>query len=270
MTSKRHHKIYILIAIILLILISVFTYDNLLGESKEVRSAKNFMKKLEDIYAINLNDNINNMKFEVLPIKGSVDKNVSYTVVTQNYGVDLNNDYEIIGFSKKEAKHGTHINITEQESIGIAEKYVSEILNESLVYKEVRDLEGQNLPYYNICFYKKKDDYIFLDREVILQIDKYTGELDGYTNSFNDEKDEYISTIIVQEDEAKQNIVDYFKKLHMKVTECNKVEFGYLNIDKNKNVLAYVFEVNVINESKEENYKIKVNAYNGEIINTIK
>lgn len=270
MKSKKHKKIHSFITIILLVLIALFTYEIVAGESKEVKEAKSFMTRLERMYAINLTEPIKEMKFEVVNPNGNIDTTVGYTVATKNYGIDLDKEYRVVGFSKKEAKHGNKVNITEEEAINIATKFSKELTDESLEYKGMKTVEGQDLPYYNVAFSKKKGDYSYLDKEVVVQIDKYTGELDGYSNVYLDDF-EHISTKKISEEQAVDGIKTYLNKLGYTLTEQKLKQIGYVTIAEKKNVLAYLFDIKYVDkEGVNHDYTIQVSTFSGDIVNGIK
>ncbi|MEG0295574.1 MAG: PepSY domain-containing protein [Clostridium sp.] len=270
MKSKKHKKIHSFITIILLVLIALFTYEIVAGESKEVKEAKSFMIRLERMYAINLTEPIKEMKFEVINPNGNIDATVGYTVATKNYGIDLDKEYRVVGFSKKEAKHGNKVNITEEEAINIAKKFSTELTDESLEYKGMKTVEGQDLPYYNVAFSKTKGDYSYLDKEVVVQIDKYTGELDGYSNVYLDDF-EHISTKKISEEQAIEGIKTYLNKLGYTLTEQKLKQIGYVTIAEKKNVLAYLFDIKYVDKDGENHdYTIQVSTFSGDIVNGIK
>ena len=271
MISKRHKKVYSIVTVVLLILIAFFSYDIMFGKSKEIKVAEKFMKRLESIYAINTDQKVSDMDFKIMDVKGNIDKNVGHTIITDKYGVNLDQANRVVGFSKKETKHGKNVNVTEAEAITIAKKFVSEITDESLEYKELKLVEGQDLPYYNVCFSKKQEEYIFFDKEVVLQIDKYTGELDGYSNAFLNGTEVFVSDINIDEDSAKQSLKSYLDKLSTEIEECKLDGIGYSTINENKYILSYVFDVkSKANDGTVKKAKFRIDASNGEVLNSTK
>lgn len=270
--KSKNNKIYGLVTIVLLALIALFTYDLLFSTSKEIKISRNFMSKLESIYAINSDMRVDKMNFQTLEVKGSIDKNVGHTVICEKYGINLDQNFRVVGFSKKETKHGNTVNITEIEAVDIATKFVAELIDEKVEYKEIKTVEGQNLPYYNVVFTKKKDDYIFFDKEVVLQIDKYTGELDGYSNSYVNDTDKFVTGIKVDEKYAYAKVEAYINETSEKLIDSKYLGVGYATVNNDTHILAHCFDIafKTKDSTSIERYKIKVNAQTGEILNVIK
>lgn len=271
MIGKKINRVHLLVVIILLALITIITFGILFNESKEIAIAQNFMKKLEKIHAINTDEKVSDMKFKSIESRARIDQNIGHTINCDKYGININKESKIIGFSKKETKHGNSINITEIEAIDIAKKYLSNITKEKFEFKEVRTIEGQDLPYYNIVFSKFKNQYIILDKEIVMQIDKYTGELDGYSNSYLEEGSVLVSKINISEDKVIDNIKDYLQKVDGEILESKIDGIGYVNISDKVYGLSYIVDIKLkMRDDKISNVKFRVNAENGQIVNVIK
>ena len=108
---------------------------------------------------------------------------VHRSIVTQNFGIDLDKNNNVIGFAKKEIPiNKTKVNLNDARIF--AERYLKDIYDSEVVLKTVNSNEDSKyLPYYSFIYTKQKNGYPFYFDEIKLNIDKENCFLDGYSNS---------------------------------------------------------------------------------------
>lgn len=185
--KKKGYNIYILLIIIILAVGIIMLSRNILNiKNKEVKVAKEFIELLIDKDIIDEN----NEKFlEEEHLNQSIGKasNIKYSVILGSYAIDIDKDFKVIGFSNKnlEVKNKSS-NINEEEAILLAEKYLKEITDSEVLFKEVKEKDEENNSHYSVIFYKSKDGKPIYGQEIIMVIDKYSGKLDSYSNNNTD------------------------------------------------------------------------------------
>ena len=269
MKIKKTTIAFLLLSVILLFAIVVSVYFILGSTSTEIKVTKEFIEVLQSENAIDNSVNANKMEYKPLKTELNNNSNIKYTVATGNYGVDLDKDYNVIGFSKKEIKqvNSRSIAIKEEMAITLAEEYIKSISNEEIKFKEIRKPDDDMAQFYTVVFYKFKDGYPYYDYEIVAKINKITGELDGYSNSFlNDIK--HTSDINIKYDKANEIANEYFSKLNIKVDIKQEPLLAYVKTkDDNRSELAYIFTVEI--NSKEilgKKNKLFISANSGEVI----
>ena len=271
MRFKKANIVFGLVIMGLLLLIGI-SVINILGiGAKEVSVARKFVEELHDNGIIEKNNSIENddINEEVLNKLTSKNSRIKHSVIIGNYGVDIDKDYNILGFSNKnlvEEKYSTE-KISENEAISLAEKYISQITKDEFSFKEIKSNEDSKLEVYNIVFYKYKNGYPCYQQEINTLINKITGKLEGYTN-YTLEIKEYIDDINIDEKKAIEILRNNFNSLDINASIEEKPVLAYINISDEKMVLAYIFNVKVIiSDNKEETISYFVRSDNGEIIN---
>lgn len=275
MRIKKASIVFGVVIIVLLLLIGYIISNILNKGTKEVKIAKHFISELYDSDIIEKNREIKNevIKEEALNKASNENSKIKYSVMIGTYAVDLDKNYNIVGFSNKNIKDSSISEnfIKEDDAIYLAKSYLSNITKDDFKFKEIRIQEGIDTPAYNIIFYKYRDGYPYYKQEINTLINKRTGKLEGYTNyPINDIK--YIENININEVEATTIIKDNFKNLKLDITIVEEPIIGYVNISDKEMVLAYIFDIKINSEnSTEENKKEAcvslVRADTGEIIN---
>ena len=184
MRLKKGTIVFSIVIAVLLVLI-VFMINNILNKgTKEVIVAKKFIENLSDNNIIEEYKNNSKIDEEATLNKlANKSSQIQYSVIVGNYGVDIDKDYNVLGFSNKNlGSEFTNAVIDEKKAINLATKYVNEITNDEFKFKEVRSREEENSPCYNIVFYKCKDGYPYYKQEISAVIDKNKGKLEGYSN----------------------------------------------------------------------------------------
>ena len=281
MKDKKVKAIFAIITFILIIFIGILVKNILSKEKKEVRVAKDFIQSLAAKNVIDYydkDDEIN--KDEALNKLINQNSQIQYSVLVGNYGVDIDKDYNIIGFSNKNISNlssnlkvatyslvDTEV-IDEKKAIDYASKYVKEISNDEFKFKEVKNKEGEDNPYYIVVFYKCKDGYPLYKQEITTLIDKESWKLQGYSNYPIGNKN-YINDIKIDKEYAYNVVLDSFKNLNLIKEDIETVDIAYVEAEKDKLVLSYIFNIKNKKEDKgSENYLVIIRGDNGEIISS--
>ena len=245
----------------------------LFGESsKEKTASKEFMSKLYSINAIDNAYELTDFKYEKIRTMNSQNELVNKTIVTQNYGIDLDKNNNVVGFAQKDIKKSV-AKISENECRKRAEKYLIEICGNDLIY--VSEKDDVDLPYYSFIYTKKENGYKLYFDEIKVNINRESGYLDGYSNTTMQKvcKEPKIS---IDEKEAKSIAYNYFEKYNIDGEVLENTELVYVDNrleNKKTNKLELCYLVNIKTQSPEELdviYKIFVNADNGKVFNCIK
>lgn len=254
------------IVIILISAIAIIIIKSYFGTSKAIRSAYNFLDDLVDVEAISKNELLDRDTFKELMVSNEINSMVKYKVVGNTFGMDLDEDYEVIGFTDT----NTYIEknskiISENKAIEKAEQYLDKIIKDKFKFREIKEESEENLPYYTISFYKYHKNYLCLDYEILLNINKYNGKLIGYYG-VNDQEIKYNNECDVKIDKAKKIAQNYFDKLKIQGDFTNNNMIGYINIGEDKSELAYLLRYEAKYNDKKDIYDIYVSAKDGEII----
>ena len=239
---------------------------------EEIYKSKKFIEKLYLMEAINTDIELSDIKYEKVKSANNKTDLTYSTVVTQNYGIDLDKEKDVIGFAKKD----TQPNITKigvEDAEGIAEKYLSNIYDGDISLKSVKDED--DLPYYSFIFTKKKYGYSFYFDEIKVNINKESGFLDGYSNMAirTVEKEPQIT---IDEDEAKEKALATFESYNGEGVVSENVELVYCDnkLEKtsdNTEELCYMVTVEGNDsDGNKVSWKIFVNANDGTVFNMLK
>jgi hypothetical protein len=270
MKVKKGSIVFSIVIAILLLSIALIVKNILNKESKEVVVAKKFIEKLCEN---NIIEEYNNSKSIVeeghLNKLANKNSQIQYSVIVGKYGVDIDKNYNVLGFSNKNTSIEKNKDIiAENEAVSLATRYVSEITDDDFRFKEVRVREGEESPCHNVVFYKYRDGYPYYKQEINAMIDKRTGKLEGYSNYPLDHI-KHIDKININEEDASNSIKKYFVNLNLKAETLGDPTLYYISIKDDKMALAYVYNVKVINsDNKEEKVTIFLEADSGEIINS--
>lgn len=268
----RFKKIKIIFSIVILILLGLIGYivNGILNkETKEVIVAKKFIENLSDDKIINNYDYYKEViKDEALNKLNSKSSQIQYSVIVGNYGVDIDKNYNVLGFSNKNLGANTKLaEISEEEAISLATKYIKKITDDEFMFKEIKSREKEDSPCYNVVFYKCKDGYPYYKQEINTSIDKVTGKLEAYSNYLL-ENIKYIKDINIDEYKAKNIVQNYFINLNLKSEILDKPMIAFVAVNDNEMALSYVYNVKTIDDkNKEEKYNIYIRADVGEVIN---
>lgn len=279
MKYKRGKVISIIVIVFLLVAIGILIRNILNKENKEITVAEDFIEELYDKDIISSYKNKKDTSQDISLNKlASENSQIKYSVIVGNFGVDIDENYEVLGFSNKNIRVlGSEDIISEEDAKKLANGYVSEITKDNFIFKEVRNTEEKS-PYYTVVFYECKDSYPIFNQEIIALIDKVSGKLEGYSN-YSIANKEIINKIDIKEEKAKEIAVNHFRKLNIDVHKINNIFLSYIENDNNELVLSYVFNVtgnknDIVNSNTQDNgekleksFTVFVRADTGEIIN---
>lgn len=259
----------------LLIIISIILYNFIGPGAKEIKASKEFMTKLYSLNAVNTDQKLDDIKYERIKTINSQDELVHRSISTQNFGIDLDKNNNVIGFAKKD----NQVNITKlkiEDAKKYAEDYLKGIYDGDVILKSVNKNEGlKYLPYYSFIYTKQKNGYPFYFDEIKLNINKENGLLDGYSNSAM-QKECKEAPINIDEAEAKDIALENFKKYNKEGINRDKIDLVYANDKMDKDInsiyeLCYIVTVDGKNEKDSKiSWKIFVGAENGNILNVLK
>lgn len=271
MRFKKASIVFGVIIIVLLLLIGIMVSNILDKGTKEVKVAKKFIEELYDNGVIEQN-NLNKdevINEEVLNKLSNKNSRIKYSVIVGNYGVDIDDDYKVLGFSNKNLAEEKYIDkdIGEEEAVYLAKSYISKITKDDFSFKEIKSKEDVNSSVYNVVFYKYRNGYPYYKQEINTLINRRTGKLEGYTN-YSIEDVKYIEKINIDENEATEILKNNFASLKLEATIEGKPTLVYINISDKEMVLAYIFNFKIASEENKENICISsVRADTGEVIN---
>lgn len=238
MRLKKGTITFSMVIVVLLVLI-VFIVNNILNKgTKEVSVAKKFIENLSDNNIIEkYKDDSKIVEEATLNKLANKSSQIQYSVIVGNYGVDIDKNYNVLGFSNKNLG-SMPINevIDEKKAINLATKYVNEITDDEFKFKEVRTRQEENSPCYNIIFYKCKDGYPYYKQEISAIIDKSEGKLEGYSNYPLDHI-KHIKEINIDEVKAGEIAKGHFTNLNFKVSALDNPMIAFVSVKDDEMVL---------------------------------
>jgi hypothetical protein len=275
MKLKKASVIGGIILFCLLIIIVVILYNFIGPGAKDIKASKDFMTKLYSINAISCEQKLDAIKYERNRILNSQNELVHKSIVTQNFGIDLDKNNNVIGFAKKEIPiNKSEINL--QDARLFAEKYLKNIYDGEVVLKTVNVNENSKyLPYYSFIYTKQKSGYPFYFDEIKLNIDKENGFLDGYSNSTM-QRECKEPMINVSEQEAKNIALKAFEKYNKKSVVRNQIDLVYADnkIEKQTSPIYEVCYIVTIDGKSDKDvnvsWKIFVSSEEGTVLNILK
>ena len=254
----------------------IIAYSYIGPGADDVKACKEFVDKLKYAKAIDVSENINNIKYKRDNKVVNESDLVEKSMVTQNFALDLDKNNNVIGFIKQDIPKSnvTKVNINVAEEL--SKKYLNAIYGSNIILKSCEYNEDENyLPYYSFIYAREKDGYLFYSDEIKLNINKENGLLDGYSNSTLQKecKEEKIN---ITKNEAEEQAVKFFLKYN---TSCDiegesQLVFGDNISDKNTSTFCELSYL-VILKGKDINdkdviWKVFVSANNGKVINSLK
>jgi len=264
------------ITLLFLFIIIVIILYNFIGPgAMDIKASKNFITKLYSINAISTKENLDAIKYDRIKILNSQNNLVHKSIATQNFGIDLDKNNNVIGFAKKEIPSDiTKLNL--QEARILAEEYLKNIYDGEVLIKTINSNDGSKyLPYYSFIYTKQKNGYPFYFDEIKLNIDKENGFLDGYSNSTM-QRECKESVINMSEQEAKEIALEEFQKFNKEGMVRNETNLVYTDnkIDEEASKIYEVcYIVNIDGKNDRDvniNWKIFVSTENGNILNILK
>lgn len=275
MKFKKANIIGSIVLLCLLIIIVIILYNFIGPGARDIQASRNFITKLYSINAISTKQNLANIKYERIKILNSQNDLVHRSIVTQNFGIDLDKNNNVIGFAKKEIPTNiTKFNL--QDAKILAEGYLKNIYDGEVVLKTININEDSNyLPYYSFIYTKQKEGYPFYFDEIKLNIDKENGFLDRYSNSTM-QRECKEPVINISEQEAKRIALESFQKYNKEGIVKNETNLVYADdkIDEEAKKIYEVCYIVYIDGKNDKNvnasWKIFISSENGNILNILK
>lgn len=252
-----------LMLIILLLLIIPLILHIFHGQgSKQVEYGNKFVETLKENNIIESNND--KIKFNIEKRHDSKNNDEIYVLTSDFYMLELNNENKVISFVDKSETEKV-INITLDESAKFAEKYIKKIDGNSYKIKELdKNNTNKDSDFYSVIFSKYEDGYPYLSEEVILNINKNNGKLQGYINRTKSSKHNDIR-INISVEEAEKIALESFDKIEKNGKLKGKTYLAFCN-DKDSDKLELAYVVEVLNDNS--NKVICVSSNSGKIINS--
>lgn len=269
MKHKKTKIIVFSIVILLCLVVGIKIYRD--KYDSEILAAKNFLKELSSNNMITAEENLDEIKYTSVKKTDGINVKAYYKINANNYDIEVDTDNNIIGFKNKEAKsNNTEVSIKAAKSV--AENYVEKIINEDVFFKETVPLDD-NVPYYTFIFTKYLDGFPFYSDEIIINIDKSKGNLDGYSN-YSVQRNPKDVCINISKEEAEKIAKDQFNSTNNQ-KESNVEDESFkayaINKDKTESELCYIVTISGSDlDGKSVKIKYFISTESGEIINNSK
>lgn len=265
MRRKKGRYISIAILVVLIVMIPILLYTYFGQGRKQIVEADKFIKKLQNENIIEKNDS--NIKFKLEEKTGAEKNKEIYSLISDNYRVDLDKDFNVISFADN-IKLSKVVNIDFKEAQDIAKVYLSKICTGDYRIKETNTNNNdikEDSPFYSVIFSKYEDGYPYYSEEVIMNINKSNGKLQGYVNKTKDDNHKEIK-INVSKDEAEKKALKAFNDSNKdgKISSDTYLAFASGREEGKKLELCYVISVS---NNKESNIYF-IGSSSGSIINT--
>ena len=267
MNYKKKNVVFFSVILVLCLLISVIIYTYIGGGSKEVKAAKQFVR------VINHNDLVENIDVDNFSFKSIAKSDLAgdkdfYSLEDENFRIDVDGDYNVIGFSNNISKVG-EVLISEDKAIELGEKYLKYIYEGDIKFKEfMKENSEIKSPYYTLIFTKIEDGYPFYSDEVMIGIDKTNGKMDSYANSTSQRNPKRVK-IKKNQEQANEIAKEAFAKINSEpeIIEDNFKAFCD-NKESRETELCYIVTVKGKDlEGNEIKIKYFVSTETGKIIN---
>jgi hypothetical protein len=274
MKLKKASVIGGIILLCLSIVIVIILYNFVGPGAKDIKASNEFIDKLYSINALSSEKKLDTRKYKRIKILNSQNELVNRSVITQNFGIDLDKNNNVIGFAKKEILTNK-IEIKLWDARIFADKYINNIYDGEVVLKTVNTNEEVNLPYYSFIYTKQKSGYSFYFDEIKLNINKENGFLDGYSNSTM-QRECKNPVINISDQEAKKIALKDFEKYNKEGFAKNQTDVVYScnNMDKQISSIYEVCYIVTIDGKNDKgidvSWKIFVSCEDGNVLNILK
>ena len=275
MSSKKTKMISVIVLAILSITV-IFVIHKFIGNgSRDIKASKSFIEKLHAINAIDDEENLKNIKYKRVKTVGNNKKLIYKTVAANSFGIDLDKNYNVIGFANKDIKKGDN-EISYYEAKEKSLEYLKNIYNGEVDFRGLKnEKDSDKLPYYSFVYLKCKDGYPIYSDEIIICINKFNGLLENYTNSSIQREFKDFAINISQKD-AEEEALNLFNKFNEQGEIINPTELAYAERKtKGENSLnselCYVVTVKGKDKNNAEfTNKFFITTQSKEVLNNIK
>ena len=262
MGKKKGKYISIIPIVILIILIPMVAYNYFGQGRKEIGIANKFIKRLTEKNIIEKSSK--EIKFKLKEKSGTEKEEGIYSLVSDDYRVDLDKNKNIISFIYNN-KNSKKVNITPEKAKELAMKYVDEMFEGEYKIDEISKEDKDSNSYYSVVFSKYEDGYPYYLEKLIMNINKEDGKLQGCINKTQNLSHKKID-INISEKEAEEIALNSFNKLNKDGKIINKPYLAFYNNkeDEGENELCYIIEI--ANKSEKNVYFIS--SINGDVKNS--
>lgn len=273
MKKNKGHIIFLIVIIFLVIIATSLVIIFNMKNTKEIKVSKEFIQLLYDNNMIENKSTVNDIKYKSEKISDGTKE--FYRVSANEYGIDIDSNYNVIGFSNNlSSKYTTNQNINEEEAREIAEKYIVDLVKDNYMFKEAIDPGEKQVSYYSYRFTRYKDDYPFYNDTILINIDKYTGFLSNYSNTSSQGEPKEV-VINIDDITAENTALELFNSLNkngvVDKTKEKTYRVYYDNKDKSDTELCYLVTISGLDiDNKEVQWKYFVSTETGEIINYLR
>lgn len=285
MSSKKTKMISVIVLAILSITV-IFVMHKFIGNgSGDIKAAKSFIENLHAINAIDDKEDLKKIQYKRVKTLGNKNKLIYKTITANSFGIDLDKNYNVIGFANKDIKKGEY-EISYYEAKEKSIEYLKNIYNEELTFRGIKnEKDSDKLPYYSFVYLKCKNGYPVYSDEIIICINKSNGLLENYTDS-SIEKECKDFVINISQEEAEKEALNLFNKFNNDGEVVYPTELAYaerktkgeknLNSElcyvvtvkgKDRNDAEFTNEFFITTESKEVLNNIKYGAENSVVTN---
>ena len=267
--KKKNKKIFSLILIVILLIVISLSAHVIIGNGKkEIKAARNFKELLYSEDMINKYENDSLLSYKSTRKIDASNSKKYYTVTTKYFTMDIDDSYNVVGFNNMLYEDGK-TQIDKESAKEISENYLKKLYNGDYEYDSLVEDDTLNVPYYTFIFKKCEKGYPYYDKKITLQINKFTGNLDGYVN-FNSYVDTKDIDILLSEEEAISNALKDFNEINKNGEIIGIYKAWTENEDKSFMELCYVITLKGIDEEEKEiRIKYFISTEDGRIIRTI-
>ncbi|MDY4079935.1 MAG: hypothetical protein SOY42_14330 [Clostridium sp.] len=268
--KKKNKRIFSLILIVILLIVIALSAHVIIGNGKkEIKAARNFKELLYSEDMINKYENDSLLSYKSTRKIDSSNSKKYYTVTTKYFTMDIDDSYNVVGFNNMLYGNGK-TQIDKEVAKEISEKYLKKLYNGDYEYDSLLEDDTLNVPYYTFIFKKCENGYPYYDKKITLQINKFTGKLDGYVN-FNYYVDTKDIDILLSEEEAISNALKDFNEINKNGEIMGIYKAWTENEDNSFIELCYVITLKGIDEEEKEiRIKYFISTEDGRIIRTVR
>ena len=267
MNYNKKNIIFFSIIVVLCLCISGAVYIYVGSGSKEIKTAKKFIENINNHNLVDIGGD-EKLEFKSTTKSDSAGGKEYYSIESKNFGIDIDGDYNVIGFSNNMSKSGD-VNISEDKAIQLGEEYLKYLYKGDYEFKEfVKETSEMNSPYYTIIFTKIYNGYPFYNDKIMIGIDKTNGKVDSYANSTFQGKPEKIK-IKKSEEDAIKVAMDSFSKMNSDGIVLDGTYKAFCDNKESKETeLCYIITIEGKDlEANEVKMKYFVSTETGELIN---
>lgn len=268
MKNKFKWILSMLVVIILLMGILIIWNKDMGKASKQVRETVKFLDNMIDAKAIDENSHPKVEEVQEVKSISTSNSTVAYTLIWKNCGVDLDEDYNVVGYLNQSENEAFENKLKEAKCYEYASNYLKTIITDKFKYSSSQNNEDENS--YTFTFYRYHKKYPNYNNEIKLKINKETGKLVSYS-AFCDENMEYKSNILLTEKRAISKAEEYCSEMfNEKIKILGQTTKGYFNAGENKYVLCYIINYKITEgENQDKQYSILITTDDGTVLNNI-